>query len=236
MLDKLSAMRRVGGLYCMNISKYIVIMMSILLSYTSISHARDIVSDINSILQIEEPQEKEQKQVAKKHTVKHKEERKRILSRYSENDLPRAGDFVDAFKIAVEVIFGETQEDTALDTVRNAAYMIQGTSSFITKALDYCMSKKYLGNKGKEAKEKFLERNNITLTNATLIFSKTKPLTEREQFVLEKFTDKAIAEEFLSIEACVKHEYQVQRGTFTLSTYDKTKEYVDIINTFLRTE
>ncbi|MDE7468911.1 MAG: hypothetical protein K2M30_01310 [Desulfovibrionaceae bacterium] len=216
-------------------SKYLFIVIGILLSYTSVVYSRDIVEDINSILQIEDVQE-QQKQEKKKEGREYKEGRKRILSRYSEDNLPRSGDFVDAFKIAVEVIFGETKEDTAIDEVRNAAYMIQGVSAFVIKGLDYCMNKDYLGEKGREAKEKFLEKNNITLTNVSLIFSKTKPLTDKERFVLDTFTDKALTKEFTSIEACVKHEYQVQRGTFTLSTYDKTKGYVDIINSFLRME
>ena len=207
-----------------------------LLFYTQTIYARDIIQDINAILQIDDTKEQEKTAQTVSSNKKSKEGRKRIISRYSENNLPRSGDFVDAFKIAVEVIFGETQEDTAIDRVRNAAYMIQGTSSFVIKALDYCIAKQYLGNKGKEAKENFLEKNNITLSNVALVFSKTKPLTDKEKYVLETFTNKAVVKDFTSIDACVKHEYQVQRGTFTLSTYDKTKDYVDIVNAFLRTQ
>lgn len=213
--------------YCLYIA------LIVCLFHSSTAFTKDIIKDINAILQVED-EEEEQQNVAKR--KQESQGRKRIVSRYSEDNLPRTRDFVDAFKIAVEVIFGETKEDTALDAVRNAAYMLKGTSLFITKGLDYCMEHKYLGNKGKEAKELFLEKNNIILTNVDLVFSKTKPVTEKEQEVLDTFAEKAIQRDFTSIDKCVKHEYQVKRGNYTLSTYDKTKGYVDIVNTFLRTE
>lgn len=211
---------------------YVIIVLIAVLSQVTPAFTQDIIRDINSILQIEDSEEKK--------VAENKEEnipvRKRIISRYSEDNLPRARDFVDAFKIAVEIIFGEKQEDTALDNIRNAAYMIKGTSAFVVNALDYCMKHQYLGRNGIETKEMFLEKNNVALTNADLVFSKTKPLTQKEQRVLQIFTDKAIAKEFQSIDSCIRHDYQVKRGVFTLSTYDKTKGYVDIVNAFLRTE